>query len=314
MDPQDFALIRELNYNSRVSYQTLANKFALSTNTIKKRLKKLRDQGVLRRAVVVLSRAMLGVEDVVSVISTDGSEKGAELMHQIGAQPTSCEVYRTGDRRYELWAQVGGSSEAFGLKRFLENLDCVIDVEMRPIVFVFPNMPPDYFMNSPGKKVTFSKVQLQVLCHLIEDSRMPVSQLAQRTKLTSRRVRKILQDLQEGGGVHFITGYDIFAAGDMEYRLKIWFDSTQISGRNLATQIAVLYPAEFWWSSITTNEPILDVGLVIKDANQVPPIIHQIKTNSYITSIEDFVTYPRHVQCTFPCFQRLKEMIEKADL
>ena len=219
LDPQDWALVKELHANARVSYQALAKKFGLSPNTIKTRIKRLREQQVLLKSGVVLSRETLGVEDIIAVVSTDGSEMGVHLMEQMATQPMTCEVYRTGDRRYELWAVVSGTSEAFGLKRFLENLDGVIDVEMRPIVFLFPNMDPDYFMHSRGKKVEFTKNQLRVLDHLFYDARMSVSQLAQKTGLTPRRVRKILHDLEEGGGVQFIYGYDIFALGDMEYRL-----------------------------------------------------------------------------------------------
>lgn len=164
-----------------MSYQALAQKYGLSPNTIKNRIKRLREQQVLRKSVVVLSREMLGVEDIIAVISTDGSELGVNLMEQIATQPMACEIYRTGDRRYEVWALVTGTSEAFGLKQFLEKLDGVIDVEMRPIVFLIPNLSPNYYMNTRGKKVTFTKNQLRVLRIIVDDSRMPVSQIAQQT-------------------------------------------------------------------------------------------------------------------------------------
>ncbi|MFX0079627.1 MAG: winged helix-turn-helix transcriptional regulator [Candidatus Hermodarchaeota archaeon] len=314
MDSQDWALVKELAGNARVSYQALAKKFGLSPNTIKTRINRLREQRVLLRSGIVLSREMLGVEDIIAVISTDGTEVGVHLMEQMAAQPVTCEVYRTGDRRYELWALVSGTSEAFGLKRFLEKLDGVINVEMRPIVFFLPNMDPEYWMNTRGKKVAFTKEQLRVLDHLFWDARMSVSQIAQKTGITPKRVRKILHDLEEGGGVQFITAYDIFALGDMEYRLKIWFDPAHTTGQDLAREIAEKYPNEFWWSSITTNEPILDVGLIINDANQVHPIIREIRTNSHITAIEDFVTYPRHVRVKCPLTWAFRDIIDRSNL
>ncbi len=258
---------------------------------------------------MLLSREMMGVEDIIAVISTDGSEKGVELMQKIATHPSACEIYRTGDRRYELWSMVAGTSEAFGLKLILENLDSVNHVEMRPIVFVFPHMPPDYYMNTRGKKVTLSQNQLQVIRQLRGKIRMPVSKLAKITNITPRRVRKIISDLQWGGGVHFLTGYKPFALGDMEYRLKIWFDSTQITGKDFATAIATKYPNEFWWSSVTTNEPILDVGLIIRDSNQVPPIIREIKENPNITALEDFVTYPRTVWPINPLIRGIRKLL-----
>ncbi|MFX0169615.1 MAG: AsnC family transcriptional regulator [Candidatus Hodarchaeota archaeon] len=314
MDPQDWALIRELEYDPRLSYQTLAKKFNVSPNTIKNRIKRMREQRMLGGGYAILSREMVGVEDIITVITTDGSEKGVELMQEIATQPSGCEIYRTGDRRYELWAMVAGTSEALGLKKNLENLASVIHVEMRPIYFVFPNMPPDYFMNTRGKKVNFSQKQLLVLRQLVESMRMPVTRIAQRTGITPRRVRKIISDLQWGGGVHLCNGYNIFALGDIEYRLKIWWDPNQTTGPELATVIAENYSDEFWWSSVTTNEPILDVGLIISDANQVVPIIREIKANPHITAFEDFVTYPRTAWPRNPLGRGLRKLLGLPEL
>jgi DNA-binding Lrp family transcriptional regulator len=309
VDPKDWALMWALEYDPRLSFQALAERFDVSPNAIKNRYNRLKKQRILGRGYAALSREMVGVEDIIAVISTDGSEKGSELMKEIATHPAGCEIYRTGDRRYELWSMVSGTTEAFGLKLFLEKLDSVIHVEMRPIVFVFPHMPPDYFMQTRGKKVNFTHNQLLVLRQLVESMRMPVSKIAKETGLTSRRVRKIISELQWGGGVHLINGYNPFALGDMEYRLKIWFDSTQTTGQDFAKVLAEKYPNEFWWSSVTTNEPILDVGLIINDANQVPPIIREIKANPYITALEDFVTYPRTVWPRSRVIHELRELL-----
>ena len=309
MDSQEWALIWALEYNPRLSFQALAKKLKVSPNAAKNRYHKMLEQKKLFTGYVLLSREMVGVEDIIAVISTDGSEKGVELMQEIATHPSACEIYRTGDRRYELWSLVSGTSEAFGLKLKLEKLDSVIHVEMRPIVFVFPHMPPDYFMNTRGKKVSLTQNQLEVIRHLREHIRMPISKIAKRTNITPRRVRKIISDLQWGGGVHLLTGYNPFAVGDMEYRLKIWFDPEQISGQDFATAIATKYPNEFWWSSVTTNEPILDVGLIICDSNQVLPIIREIKENPNITAIEDFVTYPRTIWPIHPLARGLRKLL-----
>ncbi|MDO8056492.1 MAG: winged helix-turn-helix transcriptional regulator, partial [Candidatus Hermodarchaeota archaeon] len=237
MNPRDWALIWALEYEPRLSYQALAERFDVSPNTVKNHYNKLRKQRTLGCGYAVLSREMVGVEDIIAVITTDGSEKGVDLMKDIATHPSGCEIYRTGDRRYELWSMVTGTSEAFGLKLWLEKMDKVVHVEMRPIVFVFPHMPADYYMNTRGKKATFTQNQLLVLRQLLENIRMPVSQIAKKTGLTPRRVRKTILEIQWGGGVHLLTGYNPFALGDMEYRLKIWFEPTQTTGQDFAKVI-----------------------------------------------------------------------------
>jgi len=297
-----------------MSYQVLARKFDISTNTVKNHINRLREQELITGIGIIASMEMLGAEHVAGVISTDGTEQVIEFMREVARQPVVCEIYRTGDMRYEYWAMVSGASETLGLKKYLEEINGAIDVEIRPVAFLFPNKPPNYYLNTRGKRITFTQHQLRVLRCLYQDCRMPVSQITKSTGFTPRRIRKILQELQEGGGVHFTVGYNIFALGDMEYRLKIHFDESQTTGRNIIMNLYRKYPAEFWWSSITTNEPIVDVGLIIDRPGKAVPIIQGLKKDALIKSIEDYVSYPRVVGNILPLRRKLEEILIDAGL
>jgi DNA-binding Lrp family transcriptional regulator len=279
-----------------MQYKALASKFNISPNTVKNRINRLREQGVIRRFGVCLSFETCSIENVAGFVTTDGSENVIELMEQIVSQPMVVEIYRTSDRRYEYHAMLVGASETLGLQRFLRTLDGVVNMEMRPIEFLFPNKPSTYLGNTRGKRVTFKREQLRVLKSLAEnDSRLPVSRIAQETGFTPRRVRKILRNLEEGGGVHFPVYYDVFALGDMEYRMRISYDDTETTGQDIIMGLYKEYPEIFWWASITTNEPIVDVGLIIDRPGKGPPIAAEIKSAAYTESVEDFVSYPRVV-------------------
>ncbi|MFX1482823.1 MAG: winged helix-turn-helix transcriptional regulator [Promethearchaeota archaeon] len=315
MDPLDWALICELCGNARMPYKTLATKFDISPNTVKNRINNLCKQGVIRRFGVCVSFETFGAENVAGFVSTDGSENVVEMMKQIVSQPMVAEIYRTSDRRYEYHAIVLGAGETLGFQKFLRNLDCVVDVEMRPIEFFFPNKPPNYVLNTRGNRITFTREQLRVLKSLAEnDSRLPVSQIAQNTGFTPRRVRKILQDLEESGGIHFPVYYDVFALGDMEYRMRICYDENQTTGQDIIMGLYEKYPEKFWWASMTTNEPIVDVGLIIDRPGKGPPIAAEIKAAAYAKSVEDFVSYPRIVQGINRLNVHLWDLIHEAGL
>ncbi|MFX0054838.1 MAG: winged helix-turn-helix transcriptional regulator [Promethearchaeota archaeon] len=309
----DWALICELCGNGRMSYQQIARKLGTSPNTVKNRIHRLLEQKLLVDFVVIVSVEMLGAEHVHGVISTDGTEKVVEFMKQVAKQGIVCEIYRTGDMRYEYWAMVSGASETLGLKKYLEDLDGTIDVEMRPVVFLFPNIP-NYHLNTRGKKVTFTSHQLRVLRCLYENARMPVAQIARKTGLTPRRVRKVLRELEEGGGIHITVGYNIFALGDMEYRLKIRFDESQTNARDIIMDLYHKYPDEFWWSSITTNDSIVDVGMIIDRPGKGISMIRGLKEDPSIKSIEDYVSYPRVVGNIFPLRLKLEEVLIESGL
>ncbi|MFW9964814.1 MAG: winged helix-turn-helix transcriptional regulator [Candidatus Sifarchaeia archaeon] len=314
MDPLDWALICELCGNSRMPYKALAKKFNISDNTVKNRINNLRHQGVIVKFGVCVSFETLGAESVVGLVSTDGSENVIELMKQIASQPMVCEIYRTSDRRYEYHAMVLGASETLGLKQFLRNLDGVTNVEMRPVVFLLPNKPSTYPLNTRGKRVSFTRDQLRVLKSLAKDARLPVSKIAHETGFTPRRVRKILRDLQDGGGVHFHVLYSVFALGDMEYRMRISYDDAKTTGQSIIMELYDKYPELFWWGSITTNEPIVDVGLIIDRPGKGPPIAAEIKAAAYTKSVEDFVSYPRVVSSVNRLNAHLWDLIHEAGL
>ncbi|MFW9796199.1 MAG: winged helix-turn-helix transcriptional regulator [Candidatus Thorarchaeota archaeon] len=315
MDPLDWALIRQLASNGRMSYQVLARTLGISSNTVKNRINNLLKQRVLIGAGVIVSMEILGAELVMGMISTDGTEQVMEFMRQIVAKwPIVSDIYRTGDRRYEYFALVSGASETLSFKKYLEELDGVIDVEMKPVVYFYPNYPPNYHGNTRGKKVSFTQHQLRVLRCLYQDARMPVYQIAKGTGFTPRRVRKILRELEEGGGIHFLIGYNVFALGDIEYRLKISFDDSQTNGRDIIMDLYQKYPNEFWWSTITTNDPLVDVGLIIDRPGKGMAIIQKLKEAPFIKSIEDFVTYPRVIGNIYPLRRKLEEVLIEASL
>ncbi len=314
LDSLDWALICELCGNSRIPYKTLARKLNISTNTVKNHINRLREKGVIKKFGICVSFETLGAEMVSGFVTTDGSEDVIELMKQIASQPMVCDICRNADRRYEYWAMVKGASETLGLKHFLTSLDCVTDVHMQPIELFYPNKPHTYVGNTRGKKVIFSRDQLRVLKCLTIDSRLPISQIVNRTGFTPRRVRRILQDLQENGGIHTYAIYDPFELGDLEYRLRIFYKAALVTGKEVVMALYKKHPEEFFWSTITTNEPIVDVSLIIDRPGKGPPIAKEIKAATYTASVEDFVTYPRVVHGVNRLSAYLFELLREAGL
>jgi DNA-binding Lrp family transcriptional regulator len=310
----DWALVCELAGDARTPYSVLARKFGLSLNTVKNRINKLQKKKVLGGSAVFLSMEMLGADHVTGVITTDGTEEVIEFMEHIVTQPMIAEIYRTSDRRYEYWAIVVGAKETLGLKQFLTEIEGVLDVEMNPQIFLLPNKPPNFYLNTRGKKVTFTRTQLQVLQCIKNKARMPVSQIAEQTGFTSKRIRKTLRELEEGGGVHFTRGYNVFALGDMEYRLRIEFDSGKTTGQKLIKAIYEMYPDEIWWAGVLTNKPIVNVGLILDRPGKCEPIVRAIRGVPHIQSVEDFLSYPRVVRPNFPLYDGLNKILADANL
>ena len=74
LDLIDKGIIMDLDRNCRVSYEILSRKYNLAANSIKRRIEKLLESGVIQRFTIELSLAMMDSELMLALISTEGLE------------------------------------------------------------------------------------------------------------------------------------------------------------------------------------------------------------------------------------------------
>lgn len=317
VDWLDKALLWQLYGNARISYQDLAKKYNITFNAIKNRVKKLEEIGVIQEYTVELSLAMLSLEPLQALIITDGTENMRTLIDQIGSHPLIRLAYRQGNRRYNSMAYVAGTKDFFELKRFLESLDTVTTVELHPLLSFVPDAPPHSKARSQGQKVTFTQSQLRVLQCLREDVRMPVNELAKQTSLTPRRTNKILNELQEGGGVHFTIRINLLAPGDAILDLYIHYDEKKTTVNEIITWFQDYYSSEFWNASQWLDEPVIAVGLIIEDHTKVGEITNIVREATFVETVDDFLVTPQtYVKMHYrdPSQHRLDELFKEAGL
>lgn len=96
--------------------------------------------------------------------------------------------------------------------------------------------------------------------------------------------------------------------------MRISYNEAQTTGQDIIKGLYKKYPEIFWWASITTNEPIVDVGLIIDRPGIGPPIAAEIKEAAYTESVEDFVSYPRVVYGINRLNVHLWDLIKEAGL
>ena len=92
MDSIDKSILLALDTNCRLSYQSLAETLGITATAIRKRFDRLIETGVIEEFNVLLKPAMLGSEDLVGLVYTDGSEKEDEFIELMGANPNVVQV------------------------------------------------------------------------------------------------------------------------------------------------------------------------------------------------------------------------------
>lgn len=197
MDDIDWAILREVGRNCRISYRELAKRIGLSTTAAMSRVASMQKDGTLMHFRVIPSNAMIGAEHYTAIIHTDASEDIEEFIVQIAALPETIivgELASTRGRSYISNGQYIGSARLQEIGRLFRGFHGVAEVELHPTRRLFV---PD------GAKMELTKHHLLVLRALNRDARMSVNEIAEETGLTRRRVRRILNILTETGAFIF---------------------------------------------------------------------------------------------------------------
>jgi DNA-binding Lrp family transcriptional regulator len=282
-----------------MTYQSLAEKYNVSSNAIKKRIDKLIETGVIERFTIRLSWAMLDAEPVLSFLYTDKSGNAMQLIDEIGANPL---VHMVGFDSYGSWDVSASYRDANDLSKlgdFLRSFESVKSVEMHPLC-----------IKETGKKVEFNKLELRVIATLVEDARMSISEIAEKTGLTSRRVRRILTNLMENGGVRFTTDINWNAGDQTRVSFRVKWDGKKVTREQIMEKVRKKYPDEFIEVYPSSIESLMWIEFMINHMRNAKDIANWLTLNTSVKVMGTIIPYPRK---RFPGLQetRLQELLSE---
>ncbi|MGY5871522.1 MAG: winged helix-turn-helix transcriptional regulator, partial [Candidatus Thorarchaeota archaeon] len=205
MDLIDKGIILDLDRNCRVSYEILARRYNLAANSIKRRIEKLLESGVIQRFTIELSLAMMDSELMLALISTEGLEDEKAFLEKIAENPMVLQVGFLPSGNSAVFAEYVGSQGLSDLGLFFRGLEGVKEVEMHTLLI------------ERGGKVELTTLRLKVLRCLVQDARMPISEIAEQTGLTAKRVRKVLDQFLDNEVVRFTIRANLNAGEDTAF-------------------------------------------------------------------------------------------------
>ena len=316
LDLVDKLLLLRLSEQCRLSYQALAQHVGLTVSGVKNRVNKLVESGIINRFLVNLNVPRYGYVNLFYAVSTDGGEDKERFIQGLAATRSIFNIGRLVDGSYAGGALVSTAEEVLKLDRELRRMENVTQVELRQIAFVNPSHPKTTILTDKraiqSRALTFSKFQKQVLRCLIDDVRMPITKIAQQAKLTPRRVRRILNELETGGNVEFTISLCPGAGEDFDCGIRTQFDPSKGKAVGLVDWFQEKYPLEHWWSFIFEDEPVCIHKIVVSDLRIVEGISDEARTLPLVDSVHTFIY---HTTRNFPTLSevRLKQMLEIPD-
>jgi len=281
VDKLDKVILLDLSNNCRLPYQTLAKKLKISSNAVKKRVDRLIEDGVIERFSVELSLEMFAGDAALIILETDGTENEQEFCDNLGENSMIGLVGPCSGSMYMLFATYIGTVGLSELGIFLRTRKSVKSVEIFPLIY------------PRGKRVKYSKSHLKVLRCLIADVRMPVADIAHKTELSARTVRRLIDEIIEGEGVKLSLSWDLNAGDGIVMIAKtVWIPEKTDIGE-MVSWFDLQFP-EFYTPIIAASEPVIFAAFVGPDLKRLDEIAKQIRDFERVKSVVSILGRPLH--------------------
>ncbi|MGY5864239.1 MAG: Lrp/AsnC family transcriptional regulator [Candidatus Thorarchaeota archaeon] len=283
MDELDKRILTDIQNNCRMSYQELSRKYGISANAIRRRILNLEESGVIDGYSIILSPAMTHTEYVFSLIHTDGSRDEVEMVDEIGSNKNVVAAAAYTDGTYALVFEHHGSMELQEVSSFLRRIEGVEKAELHNIV------------GDPGKEMKLSKTHFRVLKPLFEDPRLPIVEVAKRAGLTARRARRLIKELEEGGGLQFVTLLELGAASSVPFIITIQWDEKNHDCSEVTDWILKDYTLQHWEHYVSASDPVFYVLFVADDLTELTEVVRGIRKNKMVTHVKSMIgTYHKY--------------------
>lgn len=282
LDSVDRRILWELDANCRISYEKLGQKLNLTANAVRKRFEKLIEDGVIVRFMVVPHNALIGANFISILVFTDGTENQSDLIQRIGEHPIvhhASPIITTEGGAYHLFGQYSGMEMLSELGQFLRGLEVVTEVKQYTVLF------------PKGERIELTKIQLRVLACLIDNPRMMIGEIAQCSKLSARRARRVLMQLQEDRAVRFTVRWDISAGANTSFWILIRWNQKEMTHEELVKELEIEFPEDYWTSFIAATEPIVFARFVVDNLRRAYQIIEKVKEMKFVESTQNLVCF-----------------------
>ncbi|MHA3962738.1 MAG: Lrp/AsnC family transcriptional regulator [Candidatus Thorarchaeota archaeon SMTZ1-45] len=274
----DKNILTDLQRNCRLSYQELSRKYGISANAIRRRILNLEENGIISGYSIFMSPAMTGTGFLFGLLSTDGSRDEVEMVEEIGSSKYVMAASSYTDGTYALVAEYHGPQELQELGSFLRTLDSVISAELHTIIGTW------------GAKMNLTKTHLRILEPLLEDPRLPIVDIAQKTGLTARRVRRLIGEFEENNALRFVALVELGAGTSLPFIVRILWNEKTAKYSTIADMLEKEYPIHHRETYISASEPVIYALLVADDITELIEIVRSIRKNEHVTSVKVLIS------------------------
>lgn len=274
MDIIDKGILGDLRANCRITYRELSIRYGITSSAIKKRVRKLEESGIIHGYTITLSHAMIGANVLFGLLKTDGSQDEEEFVRQIGKNEKvlAAAAYTSGN--YALIAEYRNSQELYEIGAFLRSFGCVENIELHQL------------LETSGSKMKFSKLHLRVLRYLINDPRMPIAALAEKSGLTARRARKVVNELLQSNAVSFRALLELGVAASISFLMRVTYNEKDVEYQSLVDWLKETFAHALWDVYISVEGPLLYLLFAVNTLSELTYIAQQVRRFKHVQTVQ----------------------------
>ncbi|MGY5871012.1 MAG: Lrp/AsnC family transcriptional regulator [Candidatus Thorarchaeota archaeon] len=299
MDELDKKILGDLLKNCRVSYQELSRRYGISANAIRRRILNMEETGEISGYSLLLSAEMLGVYRVLGLLTSDGKRDEVEVMDEIGAHTGVIAAASYSNGIYALVGEYRTPDELHELTSHFRLIEGIEKSEIHQII------------QASRTQMELTKMHLRVLKPLVNEPRLSVVEISKESGLTARRVRRILNQLEESGAVEFRALVELGAATSIPFLARVTWDERKTNYQEVRDLIEQTYPLAHWETYVSASEPVLYSLIAVEGLVEVNNVTRNLRRHEKIESVSAVISmfhkfYPSITR------QTLLQMIEDA--
>ena len=280
MDPIEWGIILDLLRNCRTSLRSLADRYEITPNAIRKRIMNMENRGVIERYVVELSRAMMDSEVMFALLYTDKSIDDDTFADMVFEHPLVNRIHYDSFGSCIVNAEYSGSKQMSELSSFFRGLESVREVEVHTLPM------------QRGEKETLTNLQLRVLAPLLDDPRMRTVDIANASGLTVRRVKRTLADLIESKSVNFTIVFNPTALDASLVAYRITWDPRETSPQEIDEILREKFPYQYWHLNYSATEPLLWCDCFVESNSSSEEIVQELRKIPSVNVRNTILVYP----------------------
>ncbi|MEV0913186.1 Lrp/AsnC family transcriptional regulator [Streptomyces sp. NPDC049967] len=223
LDGTDLSIVRELQSDGRLTYETLAQRVGLSRPAARMRVQRLTESGAVRVVAIVHPAVRQLSASAHLAIDTEGA--AAPVAQEIATLPQAPFVTLTSGRRAIMSElRTAGFQE---LERTIEHIRALPGVRTVDPLVATRHVKDPYLLTEEPTVTLQDDVDERILAALEDDGRLPFAELAVRVGLSAGATRSRTLRLLDGGvakvvalvrpdvlGLGFLCGFSLRVAGE----------------------------------------------------------------------------------------------------